>query len=643
MKKPQKPGGKGEKTESGQDALLGPVLPVVIIPPADRFDINEVFLSETEVPEEEPSTELDEPAEAELPPIPQMGSAPVERFTTPLRSVETTERRDFPPAPSQALIAYHHYFSDNPDQPALALSIAELLENGVVLDWSEAVAIAQRICRAVAQSPGAGAQQCLLDVRHVAITERGDVRVLPGPPGGDPLVKQIGRILRLLLEGIDAPVQLRLLAAHAAFEVPVFLSIEQLSEALRQFEQPGGANPIRTAFKRGLEAKFSAPAEHVARAAAPSPPPVDPGGKWTTQTVDPSEKWPQPRQVELRFNVGRRALLSRSTALLAMMLLLGVAAVVVLPLISRSGPSDRPQDSPRAEAPQVAAVPNVAPAPPPSSASAAPPTRPVSASPGVPVQNTSAATRPANQRTLESVSQVDQRPRVTATVPSVGRSAAPPIQAAAPGGQPQTTPIESVGATPVPATAISPRQPAAADLPSEAATALQAASRRLLVPVIARRDYERALAALEAGDYDLALLAGTTVAKTLEDRDNAGQGDDELRRDVQQLLERASALKALEDGRVYTMSDEGVLPPVALSRQLPVGPPPGLSRHMVGTLDLLINQEGTVEIVRLYTPLNRYHERMIVSAAKAWRYKPASKEGRPVKFRIVSPINLPES
>jgi hypothetical protein len=64
---------------------------------------------------------------------------------------------------------------------------------------------------------------------------------------------------------------------------------------------------------------------------------------------------------------------------------------------------------------------------------------------------------------------------------------------------------------------------------------------------------------------------------------------------------------------------------------------------MVGTLDWLINQEGTVEIVRLYTALNRYHERMIVSAAKAWRYKPASKEGRPVKFRIVSPINLPES
>jgi hypothetical protein len=180
-------------------------------------------------------------------------------------------------------------------------------------------------------------------------------------------------------------------------------------------------------------------------------------------------------------------------------------------------------------------------------------------------------------------------------------------------------------------------------LPVDVAAALQAASRRLMVPVIARRDYERALAALEAGDYDLALLAGNTVAKALEDRNIAGEGEDELRRDVQQLLARASALKAREDDHVYTVGDEGVLPPIALSRQMPVGPPPGLTRQMVGTLDLLINQEGTVEVVRLYTPLNRYHERMIVSAAKAWRYKPASKEGRPVKFRLVSPINLPES
>jgi hypothetical protein len=50
-----------------------------------------------------------------------------------------------------------------------------------------------------------------------------------------------------------------------------------------------------------------------------------------------------------------------------------------------------------------------------------------------------------------------------------------------------------------------------------------------------------------------------------------------------------------------------------------------------------------VENVRLHTPLNRHHERMIVSPAKAWRYRPATKNGRPVRYRILVKVNLPES
>jgi hypothetical protein len=34
---------------------------------------------------------------------------------------------------------------------------------------------------------------------------------------------------------------------------------------------------------------------------------------------------------------------------------------------------------------------------------------------------------------------------------------------------------------------------------------------------------------------------------------------------------------------------------------------------------------------------------MIVSAAKAWRYRPALKDGKPVRFRLVTSINLPEN
>jgi len=65
--------------------------------------------------------------------------------------------------------------------------------------------------------------------------------------------------------------------------------------------------------------------------------------------------------------------------------------------------------------------------------------------------------------------------------------------------------------------------------------------------------------------------------------------------------------------------------------------------HRVGTLEMIVGKDGTVEFVKLHTPLNRYHERMIVSAAKAWLYRPATKGGRPVRYRLTVTINLPEN
>jgi hypothetical protein len=37
--------------------------------------------------------------------------------------------------------------------------------------------------------------------------------------------------------------------------------------------------------------------------------------------------------------------------------------------------------------------------------------------------------------------------------------------------------------------------------------------------------------------------------------------------------------------------------------------------------------------VKLLSTSNRYQERMLLSAAKSWRFQPATKNGRPVRFR----------
>jgi TonB family protein len=61
-----------------------------------------------------------------------------------------------------------------------------------------------------------------------------------------------------------------------------------------------------------------------------------------------------------------------------------------------------------------------------------------------------------------------------------------------------------------------------------------------------------------------------------------------------------------------------------------------------GRLEILVNRSGRVESVRLETPKNGYHDRMIVSAVKAWRYRPALRNGKPVRYFMVVSISLPD-
>jgi hypothetical protein len=47
---------------------------------------------------------------------------------------------------------------------------------------------------------------------------------------------------------------------------------------------------------------------------------------------------------------------------------------------------------------------------------------------------------------------------------------------------------------------------------------------------------------------------------------------------------------------------------------------------------------GTVDKVRLRSARSSVHDRMLVSAAKAWVFHPAQQDGRPVKYLLKVPI-----
>jgi TonB family protein len=68
-------------------------------------------------------------------------------------------------------------------------------------------------------------------------------------------------------------------------------------------------------------------------------------------------------------------------------------------------------------------------------------------------------------------------------------------------------------------------------------------------------------------------------------------------------------------------------------------PQPPVSSFAPGQayFEILVNEGGTVERVRLMAAQARLQDRMLVSAAKAWRFKPATKDGESVRYLLKVP------
>jgi TonB family protein len=94
------------------------------------------------------------------------------------------------------------------------------------------------------------------------------------------------------------------------------------------------------------------------------------------------------------------------------------------------------------------------------------------------------------------------------------------------------------------------------------------------------------------------------------------------------------------DPNVYSSADEDVRPAALLRPHLPSEPPAGVERDQIGMLELTVSEHGTVEHVRVISPANRFEDRMLVAAAKTWQFRPATRDGRPVRFHTRIRITL---
>jgi len=91
--------------------------------------------------------------------------------------------------------------------------------------------------------------------------------------------------------------------------------------------------------------------------------------------------------------------------------------------------------------------------------------------------------------------------------------------------------------------------------------------------------------------------------------------------------------------RIYTAVDGNVNPPVVLQQDLP--PYPGqLIIPRQGMIDVVIDETGIVQAATITQSVTRQYDALALAAAKTWRYRPATLNGVPVRYRKAVQINV---
>jgi hypothetical protein len=94
---------------------------------------------------------------------------------------------------------------------------------------------------------------------------------------------------------------------------------------------------------------------------------------------------------------------------------------------------------------------------------------------------------------------------------------------------------------------------------------------------------------------------------------------------------------------VYDADDLDVIPPMIIDQRMPAWIPPNPAfayRMFRGILEVIVDEAGAVESRTMSEPAFPSYDRELLNAAQSWKYTPAVKDGRPVKYRKVITVTL---
>jgi TonB family protein len=101
----------------------------------------------------------------------------------------------------------------------------------------------------------------------------------------------------------------------------------------------------------------------------------------------------------------------------------------------------------------------------------------------------------------------------------------------------------------------------------------------------------------------------------------------------------ASSSRSAVPLRIYTIADSQVVAPVIIRQVLPPYPRKPMFVAQ-GVVEVIIGENGQVESAVVRQSIDPAYDRIAVDASRSWRYKPATRDGVPVKFRKLVQVKI---
>jgi tetratricopeptide (TPR) repeat protein len=186
--------------------------------------------------------------------------------------------------------------------------------------------------------------------------------------------------------------------------------------------------------------------------------------------------------------------------------------------------------------------------------------------------------------------------------------------------------------------------------------------RKRLLPGIVQQKYAQAKAAYDLKDYRAASQGFGQLLALFSDADLAGAASRPPLADLRMLADGFNQLSVqalapppapapppvvvakpvapvVDPNRIYLSTDADVVAPATIRQVLPPFNRV-IQKPIVGAMEVLIDETGKVVSATMRTPVEVSYDHQAVTAALSWRYRPATVNGAPVKFRKFIQVSL---